>query len=131
MAVDDTYEWVHVDEKCLSVVRNGARIYSMPGEEVANHPRRPGKCFISKVMCLVAVARPWQLSNGAWFNGKIAIWPVNETVKAKCSSKNRAAGDMEIKPVTVDREQYKKITKKVIPALKAKMSGTSSGTLWV
>ncbi|CAM9859336.1 unnamed protein product [Discosporangium mesarthrocarpum] len=80
-------------------------------------------------MFLVAVARPRQLSNGAWFDGKIGIWPVIETVKAKRSSKNRAAGYMEIKPFI---RCYKQMMKKeVIPAIKARMPGASTCAIWV
>ncbi|CAN0197095.1 unnamed protein product [Discosporangium mesarthrocarpum] len=92
----------------------------------------PSKRFICKVMFLVAVAKSWQLSNGAWFDGKIGIWPLRLSVKAKCSSKNHAAGDMETKPVTMDGKQYKQIIMKdIIPAIKARMPGASTRTTWV
>ncbi|CAM9540852.1 unnamed protein product [Discosporangium mesarthrocarpum] len=59
MVVDDMYEWVHVGETWFYVMRVGARIYLRPNEEVPSPPRSPSKRFISKVMSLVAVARPW------------------------------------------------------------------------
>ncbi|CAM9943927.1 unnamed protein product [Discosporangium mesarthrocarpum] len=70
-------------------------------------PGAPASASLGKSMFLVDVARPQQLSGGAWFDGKTGIWPVIETVKAKQSSNNRAAGDMKINPVTMDGEQYK------------------------
>ncbi|CAM9453220.1 unnamed protein product [Discosporangium mesarthrocarpum] len=107
-------------------MRDGARIYLRPDEE------EPQQALLSKVMNIVAVARPRQLSNGAWFDGKIGIWPVIETVEAKDSSKNRVAGDMEIKSVTMDGEQYKQMIKKeVTPAIKARTPGASTRTIWV
>ncbi|CAN0416723.1 unnamed protein product, partial [Discosporangium mesarthrocarpum] len=71
-------------------------------------------------MFVVAVARPWQLSGRPWFDGKMSIWLVIETVKAKHRGKNRTAGDTEIKPVTMDGEQYKQMIKEVIPAIKVR-----------
>ncbi|CAM9678782.1 unnamed protein product, partial [Discosporangium mesarthrocarpum] len=86
----------------------------------------------SKFMFLVAMARPRQLSNGAWFDGMTAIWPVTEIAKPKRSTKNRAAGDKETKPVTMDGEQYKQMMiKEVIPAVKARMPGAYTRTIWV
>ncbi|CAN0370158.1 unnamed protein product [Discosporangium mesarthrocarpum] len=61
MVVDDMNDWVHADEKWFYVMRDGARIYLRPDEEVLNPPRSPRKRFISKVMFLVAMARPRQL----------------------------------------------------------------------
>ncbi|CAM9425420.1 unnamed protein product [Discosporangium mesarthrocarpum] len=75
MVVDDMYDWVHVDETWIHVMRDGARINLRSDEEVPNPPRSPSKRFISKVMFLVAVARPRKLSNGAWFDCKIGICP--------------------------------------------------------
>ncbi|CAM9581304.1 unnamed protein product [Discosporangium mesarthrocarpum] len=69
-------------------------------------------------MFLVAVAGPRQLSNGACFDGKIGIWPVTKTVKAKRSSKNRAAGK-----VLADDD------KEVIPAIKARIPGASTRSI--
>ncbi|CAN0040094.1 unnamed protein product [Discosporangium mesarthrocarpum] len=81
-------------------------------------------------MFLVTMARHWQLYNGAWFDGTIGIRPVTETVKAKCSSKNSAGGNMGIKPVTMDGEQYKRMMiKEFIPAVKARMPGAFTSTV--
>ncbi|CAM9969136.1 unnamed protein product, partial [Discosporangium mesarthrocarpum] len=46
------------------------------------------KRFITKVMFLAAVARPRMISDGVWFDGKIGIWPIADTVAAMGSSKN-------------------------------------------
>ncbi|CAM9169075.1 unnamed protein product [Discosporangium mesarthrocarpum] len=68
----------------------------------------------------------------AWFDGKIGIWPVIETSKAKRSTKNRAAGYMEIKTVIIDGKQYNQVMiKEVIPAIKARIPGASTRTIWV
>ncbi|CAN0389100.1 unnamed protein product [Discosporangium mesarthrocarpum] len=43
-------------------------------------------------MFLAAVARPRMISDGVWFNSKISIWPIADTVAAMRSSKNRKKG---------------------------------------
>ncbi|CAM9106729.1 unnamed protein product [Discosporangium mesarthrocarpum] len=132
MVVDDVYDRVHVDEKWFYIMRYGARIYRRPDEEVPIPLRSPSKRRSSKVIFLVVVARPQQLSNGAWFDGKIGIWPVMETVNAKRSGKNHGADDMETKPVTMVGEQYKQmVIKEVTPAIKARIPGASTRTIWV
>ncbi|CAM9694433.1 unnamed protein product, partial [Discosporangium mesarthrocarpum] len=134
MVVDDMYDWVHVDEEWFYVMRDGARIHLRLDVEVPNPPRFPRKHFISKLMFLMAVARSRQLSNRAWFDGKIGIWPVIKTVKAKHGGKNRAAGDMENQTRHHGRGTVQANDDKgseVTPAIKARMPGASTSTIWV
>ncbi|CAM9521004.1 unnamed protein product [Discosporangium mesarthrocarpum] len=121
------HNWVLVYKMWFYIMRDGARIYLRPNEAVPTPPRNPSKHFISKVMFLMAVASPWQLSTEG-----LVQWQVIETIKTNRSSKNCAAGDMEVKTVTMDWEQYKQMmVKEVIPAIKATIPGASTCTIWV
>ncbi|CAN0236203.1 unnamed protein product, partial [Discosporangium mesarthrocarpum] len=60
-------------------------------------------------MFLAAVARPRMISDGVWFDGKIGIWPIADTVAAMRSSKNRNKGTMVLKPATINAERYKEL----------------------
>ncbi|CAN0007019.1 unnamed protein product [Discosporangium mesarthrocarpum] len=68
-------------------MKDEAKIYPRPDEEFPNPPRSPSKRFISKVMFLVAAARPRQLSKWAWLDGKVGIWPVIETLKENAAAR--------------------------------------------
>ncbi|CAM9703151.1 unnamed protein product [Discosporangium mesarthrocarpum] len=61
------------------------------------------------MMFLAAVARPRMISDGVWFDGKIGIWPIADTVAAMHSSKNRKKGTMMLKPGTVNAERNKEL----------------------
>ncbi|CAM9198299.1 unnamed protein product [Discosporangium mesarthrocarpum] len=115
------YDWVHVDERWLYVMdRRG--IYLHSEEDAPKPPRAQNKRFISKVMFLAAVAWPRMIPDGVWFDGKIGIWPIADTVAAMRSRKNRKKGTMMLKPATVNAERYKELKiDKVIPAIKARM----------
>ncbi|DAZ97358.1 TPA: hypothetical protein N0F65_003381 [Lagenidium giganteum] len=73
-------------------------------------------------MFLCAVAHPrWDDVRDEWFDGKIGIWPFIERVAAKRSSRNRPAGTMETKPLSVTKETYiNALVGHVIPAVEAK-----------
>ncbi|CAN0086146.1 unnamed protein product [Discosporangium mesarthrocarpum] len=97
VVVDDMYDWVHVDEKWFYVMKDVRGIYLHPEEEAPKPPRFQNKRFITKVMILAAVARPKMISDGVWFDVKIGIWPIADTVAAMRSSKNRKKGTMMLK----------------------------------
>ncbi|CAN0507495.1 unnamed protein product [Discosporangium mesarthrocarpum] len=83
-------------------------------------------------MFLAAVARPRMISDGVWFDGKIGIWSIADTVAAMRSRKNRNKGAMMLKPATVDAERYKELMiDKVIPAIKARMRRPPGHTIFV
>ncbi|CAM9736686.1 unnamed protein product [Discosporangium mesarthrocarpum] len=96
------YDWVHVDEKWFYEMKDGRGIYLHPEEDVPKLPRAQNKRFITKVMFLAAVARPRMISDGVWFDGKIGIWPIVDTVAAMRSNKNRKKGTMMPKPATIN-----------------------------
>ncbi|CAM9595781.1 unnamed protein product, partial [Discosporangium mesarthrocarpum] len=107
VVVDDMYSWVHVGEKWFYVMKEERGIHLHAGEDAPKPPRAQNKRFITKVMFLAAVARPRIISDGVWFDGKIDIWPIAETVAAIRSSKNRKMGTMMLKPATINAERYK------------------------
>ncbi|CAM9612536.1 unnamed protein product [Discosporangium mesarthrocarpum] len=128
--VDDMYHWVHVDEKWFYVMEDGREICLHPEEDAPKPPRAQNKRFITKVMFLAAAARPRMISDGVWFDGKIGIWPITDTVAEMCSSKNRKKGTMMLKPVTVNAERCKELMiDKVIPASRRECLGIRSHDL--
>ncbi|CAM9596737.1 unnamed protein product [Discosporangium mesarthrocarpum] len=132
VVVDDMYDWVHVGEKWFYVMKDGKGIYLRPEEDAPIPPRAQDKRFITKVMFLAAVARPRMIFDGMWFNGKIGIWPIADTVAAMRSSKNRKKGTTMLKPATVNVDSYKElIIDKVIPAIKARMTRPPGHTIFV
>ncbi|CAN0439198.1 unnamed protein product, partial [Discosporangium mesarthrocarpum] len=117
VVVDNMYDWVHVDDMWFYVMKDGRGIYLHPEEDAPKPPRTQNKRFITKVMFLAAVARPRTISDGVWFDGRIVIWPIADTVAAMRSSKNRKKGTMMLKPATINAERYKELMiDKVIPA---------------
>ncbi|CAN0449789.1 unnamed protein product [Discosporangium mesarthrocarpum] len=82
VVVEDMYDWVHVDEKRFYVMNEGRGNYLHPEEDAPESPRIQNKRFITKVMFLAAVARPRMISDGVWFDDKIGIWPIADTVAA-------------------------------------------------
>ncbi|CAN0085476.1 unnamed protein product, partial [Discosporangium mesarthrocarpum] len=132
VVVDDMYDWVHVDEKWFYVMKDGSGICLHPEEDAPETPRAQNNRFITKVMFLAAVARPRMISDGVWFDGKIGIWPIADTVAAMRSSKNRKESAMMLKPATVNAERYKELMiDKVIPAIKARMPRPPGHTIFV
>ncbi|CAM9311614.1 unnamed protein product [Discosporangium mesarthrocarpum] len=132
VVVDDMYDWVYVDEKLFYVMKDGTRIYLHPEEDAPKPPRAQSKRFITKVMFLSSVARPRMISDGVWFDGKIGVWPIADTMAAMRSSKNRKKGTMMLKSATVNAERYKKLMiDKVIPASKARMPRPLGHTIFV
>ncbi|CAN0510425.1 unnamed protein product, partial [Discosporangium mesarthrocarpum] len=132
VVVDDMYDWVHVDEKWFYVMKDGMGVYLHPQEDAPKPPRAQNKRFITTVMFLVAVARPRMISDGVWFDGKIGIWPIVDTLAAIRSSKNRKKGTMMLKPATLNAERYKELmVDEVIPAIKARMPRLPGHTIFV
>ncbi|CAN0251125.1 unnamed protein product [Discosporangium mesarthrocarpum] len=113
-------------------MKDGRGIYLHPEEDAPKPPRAQNKRFITKVMFLAAAAWPMMISDGVWFDGKIGIWPVADTVAAMRSSKSRKRGTMMLKPSTTYAERYKELMiDKVIPAIKARMPRSPGHTIFV
>ncbi|CAN0268846.1 unnamed protein product [Discosporangium mesarthrocarpum] len=105
--VDDMFGWVHADEKCFQLMMDRKKVYLQP-DGGPHAPRASNKLFILKMMFLAAVARPRELSNGVWFDGKTGIRPIVDVVKAQPASKSRARGDPLPRPVMVDRKSTRR-----------------------
>lgn len=112
---------VHVDEKWFWLTEDDYKYYLAKGE-IPKRRTTKHKGHICKVMFLSATARPRFNDNGnCTFNGKIGIWPFVKQVQAQRSSRNRAKGTFETKPITVNKATYKRfVLETVIPAIKAK-----------
>jgi hypothetical protein len=75
-----------------------------------------------KNLFLAAVARPrFLVIPSEVFDGKIGIWGFFEHTPAKRSSKNRAAGTMEVKCVNVTKACYREmLISDLLPAIHKK-----------
>jgi hypothetical protein len=115
------YYEVHVDEKWFYITQINKRYY-LSSDEPKPQRNCKHKNHITKVMFLCATARPRFMPNGeCYFDGKIRIWPFVEVVYAQRRSRNRAAGTLETKPVTCDKETYLEMMKdEVLPAIRQK-----------
>ena len=72
-------------------------------------------------MFLCAIARPRQLPDGTWWDGKIGIWPFGYHEAAKRSSVNRKKGTMEWKNESVTAAVYRTMLQdNVVPAISAR-----------
>ncbi|CAM9382490.1 unnamed protein product [Discosporangium mesarthrocarpum] len=82
-------------------------------------------------MFLAAVARPRKVWNGVWFDGKIGLGPIMDTVLAERDSNIREKGSPITKPVTVNGKRYKDLMiEEVIPSIKARTPRPSGHTLF-
>ncbi|CAM9305894.1 unnamed protein product, partial [Discosporangium mesarthrocarpum] len=98
-----------MDEKWFYVMKDERGIYLHPEGDAPRPSRPPNKRFITKVTFLAAVAWSRMISDGLWFDGKIGISPIADTVAATRSSKNRKKGTIMLKPATVNAERYKEL----------------------
>lgn len=98
-----------MDEKwfrAINKIKTRRRLRKGVDEEL---PARkiPSKEHIPQIMFLTVIGVPQDSPDGSVFsNGKIGIWPLAERVPAENSSKNRAAGTLEVKPVNVTAEYF-------------------------
>ena len=96
--VDINEKWCYLSQKVTSFIM-------VPGEIPPLHLCKH-KSHIKKAMCLTAMACPRQdPTTGVWWNGKIGTWFFVEQVPAKQTSKNRVAGTLEAKSVSVGQKE--------------------------
>ena len=118
----DRFNIVHIDEKWFDLSKKTETYYMLTDEEEP-HRTCKSKSFITKVMFLVAVARPrFDGEGNVTFSGKIGIYPFVTKEPAKRSSVNRVAGTLETKAMTsVKRDTIRSfLTQKVLPDIRAK-----------
>jgi hypothetical protein len=125
----DYFDSVHVDEKWFFLTEEQLHMYLVPGKSPPT--RRVGhKSHILKVMFLVAVARPRFEGDNCTFDGKIGVWPFVERIAARRTSRNRPAGTIETKPVSVTLARYREfLIEKVLPAIKQKWPGQNKNVI--
>jgi len=128
------FDEVHVDEKWFYLCRDGENYIIIYGEEP---PKRyvSHKSHITKVMFLCAQARPRQLHNRQWWDGKIGIWPIGEYTVAQRGSANRPAGAEEFTKQSIDRDKYREMMiNDVVPAIQSKFPTSEQsryGTIYI
>ena len=118
----DMFSIVHIDEKWFYMTRISQKYYLLPDEQEP-HRRCKSKRFITKIMFMSAVARPrYDADGNCTFDGKIGIFPFTFDEPAARSSKNRARGVIEVKPIeSITKVVIKQcLLEKIIPAIKAK-----------
>jgi hypothetical protein len=118
----DQFDRVHIDEKWFYITEESGRYY-LATDEKEPYRACKSKRFVTKVMFLVAVARPrFNVHKNEIFNGKICVLLLVYQKAAKRSSKNRAVGTMETKPIeSVTKEVTKRfLIEKLYPAIREK-----------
>ena len=115
------YDFIHLDEKWFYITLVDRKYYLCLDEDVP-HRIVQHKSHIQKLMFLAAVARPrFSVIPSEVFDGKIGIWGFFELTPAKRSSKNRAAGTMEVKCVNVTKARYREmLISDLLPAIREK-----------
>ncbi len=119
--LDPCYDVVHVDEKVFTITRKIQNYYLTLFEDVPQRTVKNAQHPI-QVMFIVAFAQPRYCPlTGAWFNGKIGIWPFVIQVAAKRNSKNRPKGTLETKSMKVTKAVYRDfLINKIMPAIRDK-----------
>ncbi|CAM9475022.1 unnamed protein product [Discosporangium mesarthrocarpum] len=78
--MEDMSDSVHVYKKLSYVMKDGTGVCLNRAKNQPKPPRVQNKRFITKYTFLGAVARPSEICNGVWFDGKTGIWPMMDTV---------------------------------------------------
>ncbi|XP_058745183.1 uncharacterized protein LOC131617899 [Vicia villosa] len=113
---------VHIDEKWFYISKKSPNYYLL-ANEVDPYRTCKNKNYISKVMFLVAVARPrFDNEGNEIFSGKIGVFPLVNKVPARRLSVNRAARTLETKPITSINKEISQMffINKVLSAIKEK-----------
>lgn len=114
-ALNDAIELIPLEDR--SDIRTLANTLGIPKSTLHDY-------FLAGVFrCHTARAKPMltdkQRGQCIW-DGKIGVWPFAVYEPAERSSKNRAAGTLELKTYTVDRDIYRQaLCRMVIPRIKA------------
>jgi hypothetical protein len=112
---------VHIDEKWFYLTR-GEQSYYLDADEELPYRAVKSKRYITKVMFMAAVMRPITENGVVIFDGKLGVCPFVVADEAQRTSKNRPAGTVELKSVTVDRDEHRRMMlDNVISAIKEKV----------
>ncbi len=123
---------IHIDEKWFYILQQNRKYYLVPSE-AASYSSIQSKRHIPKVMFLCALSRPrYDPHTRKYFDGKIGIWAFAKKVRAQRTSRNRDAGTLELKPITVTREVYKQyLVRKLFPAIRKKFPFQRNTTVFI
>jgi hypothetical protein len=112
---------VHVDEKWFYLIMEKGKFLLFTDDELPAHYAKH-KNDIPKVMFLCAVCKPQYRPDGSFMTGLIACEAFTEVVAAKNNSKNRPAGTLEQKPISVTAEVYRRFMRdKIIPRIRRRL----------
>ena len=113
---------MHIDEKLFNLKRVKEKYYLLVDEEIPPLRVCKSKRHIPKVMFFCAVARPRHCTRrNCMFDGKLGIWPFVEKVPARRASRNRPAGTIETKAVTVTQDLCRRmLIDNLLPAIREK-----------
>ncbi|KAH9147130.1 hypothetical protein AeRB84_005975, partial [Aphanomyces euteiches] len=121
LRLDFAMSFLRPGPRVTHVFSNKNTYYVFDNEEMAQRSTK-SKSHITKVMFLVAVARPrYDHAAKKLFDGKLGVWPFVTQERAQRGSKNRPKGTLETKPINVDGDVYQEKINEVIPALLNKM----------
>ncbi|KAI9071639.1 hypothetical protein K1719_046393 [Acacia pycnantha] len=113
---------IHIDEKWFYMTKKKENYYLGASEEDP-HRTCKNKNFITKVMFLVALARPrFDNEGNETFSGKIGVFPLVTYEHTKRRSINREADTLVTKPISsINKEVCRNfLCNLVLPAIKAK-----------
>jgi hypothetical protein len=102
----DQKDTVHIDESWFYLTTVDRNVLVWDDIFIPDSPTVRHKSHITKVMFLVAMARPQAIPGGGWFDGKVGMWQCTEEVLTQRASVNRPAGVYETRPRSVDSEFY-------------------------
>ncbi|XP_026398976.1 uncharacterized protein LOC113294817 [Papaver somniferum] len=107
--------------------------YYLHPEETEPHRTCQSKRYITKLMFLAAVNRPrFDEFRNEIFDGKLSIFPFITKEAAKRTSKNRPAGTLEDKPITVNTDVVRDcLIEKLLPAIREKWQNYNGETIYI
>jgi len=109
---------VHGDEKRFFVCRDGETCAIVMEEEEPPKRHVSHKSHVTKAMFPCAQARPRRLRSGAWWGGKVGMWPVGCCRPAARTPKNRVAGAQLFEPESIDGDKRRHVLMDlVVPAM--------------
>jgi len=109
---------VHIDEKRFFVCSGGESCILVADEEEPPTRSVKRKSHIAKATFVSAVAKPRQLRDGSWWDGKVGAWPVGHLKRAQRASVSRPVGAAEWEAENVDQAKHKRLLlNDIIPAV--------------
>ncbi len=125
-------DYVVLDEKWFHISVATRTFYLWKGEPERELSGKSSR-YTPKVMFFAAIARPRFDDNCEHIlGGKIVFWPLIEISAAKSNSRNKTAGTLQPKSVSVNRDVCRKfIVEKLFHAIRRKWPGPKSDLILI